>query len=81
MRIKEYLCKYQQTLNDIAIYAGVTKHYIWMISKGRVNPSASLAEKISCYTNGEVKIHEIRKCTKTCAKGCDCAKGARLCSI
>lgn len=74
MKIKEYLEKNKCVLEDISSVVGVTKQYMWMISSGRVNPSAQLAEKIHEWSNKEIAIHEIRKCTKTCAKGCPCSK-------
>lgn len=75
MKIKEYLDKYKYDLQYVADSVGVTKQYIWMISSGKANPSVSLAHQIEAWSNGNVKVHEIRRCTKTCAPGCACSKG------
>ena len=74
MKLKEYLDTYHCRLMDIAADLGVTKQYIWLISSGRVNPSAMLAHQINAYTGGKVEVNEIRKCTKTCSPGCACSK-------
>lgn len=75
MKIKDYLEKTKASLQEVADAVGVTKATIWMISGGKLNPSASLAQKISEWSRGEIAINEIRKCTKTCSKGCPCSKG------
>lgn len=75
MKIREYLDKYSLIIKDMSRVVGVTEMYLWSVSKGRVNPSPALAHRISLFSNGEIKVHEIRKCTCTCEPGCACSKG------
>jgi transcriptional regulator with XRE-family HTH domain len=75
MKLKQFLQENNITLQQISRDLGVSKQYIWLVSNGRLNPSANLAQQISSYSKDKVAVREIRKCTSTCMRGCPCSKG------
>ena len=77
MKIREYLNREGLVIKHFTEAIGISWHYGWMISKGLKNPSVALAHQIEQWSNGNVKVHEIRKCTNTCPIGCACSKGGK----
>ncbi len=73
MKIREYLDMMKTTLATMAENIGVHEDYLWRVSTGRCNPSYRLAKKISSWSDGKIKIYEIRHCTRTCDDGCACS--------
>ena len=74
MNIREYLDKTKYTLKDLSEVLGVHEQYVWNISGGKSNPSARISQKISDWSKGEIKVYEIRKCTRNCTLGCPCSQ-------
>lgn len=77
MNLRDYLKKYQMTQRELAEGVGVCKQTITSICDNRYNPSVSLAEKIEKFTNGQVTIIDIRRCTRYCLPGCPCSKNKK----
>jgi transcriptional regulator with XRE-family HTH domain len=75
MKIREYLDASGFTLPQMSEALKVHEQYLWSLSKGRANPSARLAKKICEWSEGKIKVHHIRKCTRTCEDGCACSRG------
>jgi hypothetical protein len=77
MKIPEYLESTGVTYQEMANAIGCNWRHLWSCAKGRINPSTPMAMRIQQYTNGKVKVHEIRTCNTMCLPGCPCSKGGK----
>lgn len=74
MKIREYLDHFHSTLKQMSREIGISECYLWRVDKGLNNPSALLATQIESWSNGRIKVSDIRKCTRHCGKNCECSK-------
>lgn len=65
MNLREYLFRNEMTKTEFAKRIGTHRNTLYLIIKGKVNPSLPMAKKIEEVTNGEVQMEDLLKNPKT----------------
>lgn len=73
-KLADAIDKSDMTKKEFAAKLNVTVECIYHIIGGVRNPSIKMAAKMCELLNNELKISDIRNCTKHCYTGCPCSQ-------